>query len=383
MKKLVLGLATLLCASAVSAQSNKTLSAYNYMKRGDFIKAKAAIDAAAVHPKTINDAKTFFYRGKIYYALATQPGDQYKEFKNGTALVEAAKAFEKAKTLPGKKKFNLKDLDKSYLGLSDVAFQQGVNHFNSKDYTGAVKMFEQSAGIKKHYNIVDTLAFFNSALAAERGKDLDVAIKYYQKCIDLEYKGGRTYYDVAKLQQEKGDVDGALATLNEGLKKYPEDQTLLTSSINIYLKEDRVDEALANLNSAIENDPNNSSFYFARGTLFDKKGDMENAEKDYKTSIDLNKEGFDANYNLGALYVNESGKVQNEMNGLAISEQKKYDELKTKRDDLFRKAIPFLERALEIQPNDRNVQSTLMELYGKTGQNDKYTEMKTKLTGGK
>ena len=381
MKKLVLGLATIAFATTAFAQPNKTLSAYNYMKRGDFLKAKEAIDAATVHEKTINDPKTYFYRGQIYAALASTEGDKYAQFKDGSAIAEASNAFKKAKDLEGKKKFDLNKLNSMYMGMANAAFQQAVNDFNAEKFENATKMFEQSIVIRKDFGQTDTLAMYNAGLSSEKGKNTDKAIEYYQKCMELNYKGGRVYYDVAKLQQETGDVDGAIKTLNDGLKKYPEDQTLLTSSINIYLKEDRVDEALANLNAAIENDPNNSSFYFARGTLFDKKGENENAEKDYKTAIDLNPDSYDANYNLGAMYVNKSGAVQEEMNKLSFSEQKKYEELKEKRDGLFAKAIPFLEKALSVKPEDKLVQNTLMELYGKTGQNEKYQEMKSKLTG--
>lgn len=383
MKKILLGLATILATSAAFAQPNKVISAQGYLRNGDLLKAKENIDLAAKHPKTENNAKALLYRAKIYTQLATAEGEQYAPYKDGSALIEAANAYKKIKTLDEKsqKKIDIKQVDQKYQFLASGAFQQAIDDYNAKNYTNAAKMFALSAEIKEQFGQIDTTAVYNSALSEEKSGNVEAAIKGFRKCMDLGYKGGRVYYDVAKLQQESGDVDGALKTLNEGLSKYPGDQTLLTSSINIYLKEDKVDEALANLNSAIENEPNNGSYYFARGTLFDKKGDMEKAEADYKTAIDLNPDSYDANYNLGALYVNKSGAVQEEMNALSFSEQKKYDELKVKRDELFAKSIPFLEKALEAKPDDKLVQNTLMELYGKTGQNEKYTEMKKKLTG--
>ena len=49
------------------AQKNKRTSAYMYNKNKQYDKAIVAINEAIVHPKTINDAKTWVYRGNIYY----------------------------------------------------------------------------------------------------------------------------------------------------------------------------------------------------------------------------------------------------------------------------------------------------------------------------
>ena len=71
MKKIaiLLGL-SLLISMGMQAQKNKRTSAYMYNKNKQFDKAIEAIDEAIKHPKTEKDAKTWMYRGIIYYNVA-------------------------------------------------------------------------------------------------------------------------------------------------------------------------------------------------------------------------------------------------------------------------------------------------------------------------
>lgn len=381
MKKFVIGAAILSFSLTIQAQSNKVISAYNYLKNNSFIKAKEAIDLAAQHPKTQNAPKTHFYRGRVYYSLATSPDEKHKDFKGKESLLVAAESFHKAKTLEGKKRFNERDLMAQYNQVAAAIFQVGVEAYNAKDYPTASSMFEKSANIKeKDFGTIDTLAFYNTALAADLGKDPDRAITFYTKCKDLGYKPSRMYYNISKQYLNKSENDKAIEILNEGLQKFPGEQALLTTAINIYLQADKVDDALAYLGQAIENEPGNASYYFARGTLFDKKADIDNAAKDYLQAIEIKPDHFDANYNLGALYVNESGKVQETINNLPRNAtDKEYNDLVAKRDGYFTKAVPYLEKAHNINQEDKVVMQTLMQLYVKTKQNEKYKEMKSKM----
>ncbi|NLO50891.1 MAG: hypothetical protein GX103_07000 [Bacteroidales bacterium] len=66
MKKFAVLLITVMAFSGVYAQSNNVVASFNYLNRGKLDKAKEAIDKAAVHSKTMNDAKTWFYYGNVY-----------------------------------------------------------------------------------------------------------------------------------------------------------------------------------------------------------------------------------------------------------------------------------------------------------------------------
>jgi two-component SAPR family response regulator len=69
------------------------------------------------------------------------------------------------------------------------------------------------------------------------------------------------------------------------------------------------------------------------------------------------------------------------MNGLRTSsaDNKKYDELKAKRTQLYNDAIPFLEKALELKNTNIDAAKTLMNIYSAIGEMDKFKAMKAKI----
>lgn len=100
------------------------------------------------------------------------------------------------------------------------------------------------------------------------------------------------------------------------------------------------------------------------------------------------------NFNLGALYFNMAADLNAQMNaitGTSAAENKKYDELKSDRDKMFSKALPFMEKTNEIlgpkaetlTGEDRSTYRSsliaLKELYARKNQTDKVTEIKKKL----
>jgi tetratricopeptide (TPR) repeat protein len=383
MQKLLVSAGLVLLSVATMAQSNKVLSAYNYLNRGDLIEAKEAIDAAAVHEKTMNDPKTFLYRGNIYYELYTSKDEKYAAYKKG-ALDEAAASYDKAlETIDNSRKVNKSEVMNQYYRLINSYYSSGNDANQAGDFGGASQEFEKVALLRENvFEEFDTVAYYYAGFLASKNEETDRAIALLQKVAPTGYEGSGVYYEIARLQMSKEDTDAASATIDEGLSKYPGDNNLMLLQTNLFLKdESKMGEAIENLNATIASDPNNAALYYARGALLQKDSTrLAEAEADFKKTIELDPNHFEANYNLGALYVNQSGAIQDEMNALDFSAQKEYDALKVQRDELFTKAIAPLEKALELEPEEKGVRAILLELYGKTGQTEKYNEMKSSLS---
>ncbi len=361
---------------ALIAQSAKVNSAANYLRYGELDKAKEAIDAAATHEKTMNKAKTWVYRTKVYLALAASQDEKYADIRPN-ALHEALVSVEKAKELADSKT-DKEELNRLHLGIADAMFQLAIDKYNSGDYTGSYQDFATCGEIKNHYGTLDTLAFFNAALSATKAGSPDKALNYYNLIKKTNYRNGAIFINMSEIYIAEGKDDEALAILEEGRAMNPDNQSILVREINLYLKNNRNEEALAMLNEAIAKSPENSSFYFARGSLYEQQGDIAKAEADYKKALELDPQNVDANYNLGALYINESAKIAEEMNNLGMStaEQKRYEELKPKLMEMYKKALPYLEKAYENDPQDKAIQQTLMRVYGKVGNTEGYKKMK-------
>src|SRR5690554_585056 len=70
-----------------------------------------------------------------------------------------------------------------------------------------------------------------------------------------------------------------------------------------------------------------------------------------------------------------------EMNSLGMSaaDNRRYEELKAQREDLYREVLPYLEQAGKINPNNVEVLQTMMNIYSQLGDDAKYNALKTKV----
>jgi len=174
-----------------------------------------------------------------------------------------------------------------------------------------------------------------------------------------------------------GDTTQAFTTLAEGRQAYPENQELLITEFNLYVETGQNEKAIANIDKAIAANPNNASYVFVRGKLKETSGDLAGAEEDYKNALVIDPDNLDANHDLGALYVNQSISIVEEMNNLPLSATKEYDAKKAELDAIYAKALPYLEKAYELDPTDTEVQNILMKLYLRTNDTEKYNKIKT------
>ena len=393
----------LLLGATVSsnAQGAKVLNAYNYMNDNELLKAKVEIEPATEHVKTKEDAKTWYYRGLIYENI----------YKNSFAEVEATKAlvypelaaerkgsvltslesFEKAIAL-GSKKINMDEVKMHHSEMAKWAYQDGVNFYNEKDYVNAATLFAKCYVVKLNYGDTDNEAAYNAGLGYKLAGDKAMAEKYLRICMANEFKVEQCYLDLLHMYaQDEADTEVYRATLSEAREKYPDNLDIIQEEINIYLAAKEYDKALVNLDKAITADPNNKGLLYARGIILDnqqtnlrteKKMDEANAiypkaEADYKRVVELDPEGFDGNYSLGALYYNRGAEMLNEAND--ILDDAKYKAAKTAAEDQLKGALPFLEKAHTLDPEDVQTMSSLKVIYARTNQMDKFEAIKEKL----
>ena len=168
------------------------------------------------------------------------------------------------------------------------------------------------------------------------------------------------------------DTLGAIAALQKGFEKYPDDNVVLTSMIQLYMDQNKTEDAMKYLKMAIEQDKDNATFYFAQGALYEKMEDEENAIEAYQNAIGVDKEFFNAYYNLGALYYNKGVKQIEYANTIPTSNNKLYEEELSKSDIWFEKALPFMEECYKLKPDDNMTLESLKNLYYRLKDMDNY-----------
>lgn len=399
-------------------------------------KAKEAIDMALANEDTKNQSKTHAYKMRISYAEFQYKLDEEKKKLESSIADKNERLMTAYGNIPltdfesATEELNkIKDMDPKFLETIQAGLEKGVSSldedelkfalaaqqmkmeasniasgkYKAKKYDEAADYFYKTGVMNTIlYKTKDTANFYNACISAAKSKNNDKVIEYNKKMIDIKIASPYNYEALYTAQLNKGDTATALESLKKGRSVFPEDIGLLTQETNLFLATGKHDEALANLKLSMEKDPKNSLFYFITGQIYENMAnpkdkvtgkDLEkpknfdelfkNAETNYQKAIDLNPSNkeylYNSLYNLGAMYNNYGGYIASSK-AQKITDMARYQkENEAKAQEYYKKAIPYLERALSIKSDDRSTMSALRKLYLLTGDNAKAVEMSNKL----
>jgi hypothetical protein len=389
MKKIALTLVLVAAITIAFGQSNVRQTASNYLKDGKLDKAMEAINTCVQDPSTAQDAKSWFLRGNIYLEISNTKDEKFKSL-SPDPLTISLDSYKKAIEYDPKQKY-YEDILAKLNWQRNNYYNAGVESFNQRNYKDAMLNFGKGADVIEIANTSDTLSLMNAATCAQLANEKDYAKQYYLKLLKGNYKSASLYISLADIYRQDNDSVNALKYIRIGLSEYPNDLRVFLTETNIYLTFGQTNKALKNLQLAMEKDSANASVAFALGTIYDNLSNdstkttdfrfssFENAVKAYSQAIALNQEYFEANYNLGAIYVNKAASVNDEANKLPYDATSQFDKLKKEADGYLEKALPYLEKAAELQPTDLNTLYSLKQIYSRTGQKDKVKEVNDKI----
>ena len=371
------------CLFAFSVMGQKeVVSAYNANKDGDYRAASTYIEQAILIEKSNTKDKTWRYRGEIYLNIS-RDSSLTMEYPN--ALRISMESYLKATELDIKGRYE----DEIRLGLAQVqigANGKGITYYNTTSFDLAASSFDLAAEVARTFDIVDTMAVYNSALCYEKANMTDMAIERYRDCADIKYQVPNVFLFISTLYRNSDNDEEALKVLQEARVSYPREQSLIIEELNIYLTNKDFERAKANLELAAEQDPTNEILWFSLGSVFDNLGNYDEAIIAYQKAIVVKSDYFDANYNLGALYFNKAVLGINEANEMwkprmtrtEAANQKKLEE---DSKSMFVTARPYLESAFQVDPTDIETIRSLKDIYARTGEDDKFLQMNDLLKG--
>lgn len=385
-------------------------------------KAKEAIDQAAASEETKDKAKLHTYKAQIYYELfkfnlkteeekaAATTGDKKQKMEVAYSNVSTKEFFEAVKSVEYIKtnvtdQSVIQEILPTALSMVDDMNNLAVGAYKSKKYDEASDYFESSFGLSGIINPgkKDTVSLFNASLSASKAKNYAKVVKINQRIIDEKMANAGTYQYLYNAKCATQDSAGAIVTLEEGRKLYPNDMTLLNLQTDYYLKSGKQQESLNNLLLALEKDPNNAVLHLIAANTLDNMANPKGpdgkdkdkpanydelftkAETHYKKTVELKPENKDYEYNalfnLGALHYNKGTFIYNkEMNDATIAKlAAKQKEIMARATDSYKAAIPYFEQALNIKPDDVSTIKSLQKLYLLTGNEPKAQEMSNKL----
>ncbi len=157
----------------------------------------------------------------------------------------------------------------------EVAFFLGVVDRRIGDVDAAIEAFGRIPEGHKYY----PEARSQIASAYERRGEYAKALAEVERAAALEGSRELTLY-IASLRAKTGDLEGAVATVQELLDEQPDDDELLFNLGVVYGEADRTDEAVAYMRRAIEVNPENANALNYIGyTLAERGEQLDEAEE--------------------------------------------------------------------------------------------------------
>ena len=202
--------------------------------------------------------------------------------------------------------------------------------------------------------------------------DLEQAEEGYQYLGEVYYTLGankmsdyQNTKDVADSVKAMEYLESSITSLNEGLKKYPENSAMQVALTSSYITADKIDVAIISAEKLVEKDPINKVYRYNYGVLLLNVEEYAKAETQLLKAIEIDPDYENAIYNIGVTYVKWGTAINKEAEkqGLISEDYKKKYEM----------AVPHLEKVVEKDPTNVAIWELLGKVYSVLGMTDDAT----------
>jgi tetratricopeptide (TPR) repeat protein len=369
--------------ASLQAQHHLLHKAVEEYKKGDLVKAREAIDQVSQNAETSAEPKTWYYRGVIYK-------DIYKahetENHSSEARMNSAKSFAKCISM-GHSEYS-EECSNGIKYLASTMYNDAARDMNAEIYKTAFINFENYLEFESKINpgMVDTLAIFHAGYTAYMDHDYDKSIKYLGKSMELKYTDPLSYYFLGKSYLNKGDYKNAEIFFKQGMQKYPRDKKIARILVNLYQESGNQKELVQILTQEIKKDPSNIEYLLLLGSSYEKlivqdstnkKDYIEKARESYMQALNVDPNNLKANYNLGLLFYNQAVDKINELP--FDTDLVALEDIQQECKDLFKQALPYMEKAYELNPKNKETLIGLSGIYFSLHDIENSNRIKTEL----
>ncbi|TRX35122.1 hypothetical protein FNW52_11865 [Flavobacterium sp. ZT3R18] len=325
----------------IEYQNGRYQDAYGILKSSEYL----------IFNSTDEDKSEFYFlKGNVLKAMAAKNID----FVNNLAAAAAAyQELIKAENESGKFKYTLQ---------ANIALREMKSTLTNAA-VGDFKAGKFNESAEKSYNVYlldkkDTVNLYNAASTSISIKNYDNAVKYYEELIRINYSGkGTVFYAVNKnTKAEESFVSASVRALsvNVGTHEKPRNEVSASKKLEI-----------------------NKNLAF----IYLEKNDAVKTEMRYNKVLELDPNCIDAYINIAYVKLGSKKDLVDQMNSLGNSpkEMELYDQLKIKKDEIVRSAIPYLKKALLIEPKNQDVAKSLLGVYRALDMTAEYDELKARI----
>jgi tetratricopeptide (TPR) repeat protein len=168
---------------------------------------------------------------------------------------------------------------------------------------------------------------------------------------------------------EKGDTASAINFIQGCIEKFQDEPWFMQNLINLYISSGQEEKAIEYLDIAINREPNVGQYYNSKGSILARIGRFEESFKAFEQAIAIEPNNALFLETLGFAYVDLGNKLNDEA---AYYDAKEYAKAKVEIDKAFQNALPYFEKAYELEPTNYDYKRSLRSLYYRLGMNDKY-----------
>jgi len=418
MRKQVLVLSTLFLSLTVFGQKSELKTADKAIKSKDYVAAMVAINQAEALIENADQktkAKFYYLKGKAIYQDGAENVDVLKVGDALNALIDYENEIKSSKY---SSEFGeiLNKLINDIAAKASSSYSLAIQTKEAADYISAAKKFHQVFSLSPR----DTSFLDNAALVYYFGKDYETSKNLYEKLLELNYTGITTIYKATNkedgkditfndkkamdLQVKLGIVENpreeakdsrrefifknlaqnysalednakALAVIADGRAEFTESYSLLIDEANIYYKLGDNNKFKEKLEEAITINPTDPTLYYNVGVMNMDQKNIDEAIKYFEKAIELKPDYGDAYNNIGAAIIEKVNPIIEEMNK-SLSDFDKYDRLQAEQLEVYKEAIPYYEKAYELDGENISIIQTLMGLYENLDMTEKADELR-------
>lgn len=366
----------------------------------DFAKAEQLIQGALTNPETKDDPATWDVAGFIQRrrsekemenAFLRKPYDTLQVYNSALNMCKYFLKCDELAQIPNEKgkiknkyrksnaatmmgeRGNLINGGIQYFNMATSKTDQEAKDLNAKalDFFATYIDVAASPMLEKE-NLLQTdtvlpqIAYYAS-LAAAKNEDYPNVLKYAPYAKNDKEVGKYAMEFISTALKAQGDTVKWIASLQEGIQKYPDHAFFFGHLIDYYSSNNKYDEAMQFADNMLAKDPNNTFYLYVKGYLYHNMYSVLKEQNKAQEAADaLNKSiefyqkttEVDPNYaeaysNLGLVYCLQAQDFSE--NATTDVNDPKYKEDQATLKTFYEKAKPCYEKARALKPDQKDL----------------------------
>lgn len=378
MKRVLFSMVLLLATGFTFAQEKSVKEAKSIANdvKPDFAQAEKLINEALNNAETKDNAETWDVAGFIQKrinekemenAYLRKPYDTLKVYNSALNMCKYYFKCDELAQIPNEKgkiknKFRRSN-SAAILAARPNLINGGIQFFNLDKNKEALDFFATYVDIainpmfeKENLLQTDTvlpqIAYYAS-FAAAKMEDYPSVLKYAPYAKEDKEVGKYAMEFISTALKAQGDTVKWIASLKDGIQKYPEHSFFFGHLIDYYSNNNKFDEAMQFADDMLAKDPNNTFYLYVKGYLYHNMKDYEKAIEFYNKTIEVDPNYAEAYSYLGLIYCLQaqdfSEKATTDVNN------PKYKEDQATLKVFYEKARPNYEKARELKPEQKDL----------------------------